>query len=62
MDGGMDGGMDCKFTSFPTVFQTYQDDERITMTGCGTAFTVVQSSPSSGARTRADRLVGQRLT
>ena len=25
-DGGMDGSMTCDFTSFLTVFQSYQDD------------------------------------
>ena len=29
-----DGWMTCNFTSFSTVFQTYQDDERLTMKGC----------------------------
>ena len=31
---GMDGWMICDFTSFSTVFQSYQDDERLIMKGC----------------------------
>ena len=31
---GMDGWMTCDFTSFTTVFQSYQDDERLIMKGC----------------------------
>ena len=30
----MDGWMNCNFTSFSTVFQSYQDDERLIMKGC----------------------------
>ena len=30
----MDGWMTCDFTSFITVFQSYQDDVRIVMKGC----------------------------
>ena len=30
----MDGWMTCDFTSFSTVFQSYQDDERLIMKGC----------------------------
>ena len=30
----MDGWMICDFTSFSTVFQSYQDDERLVMKGC----------------------------
>ena len=29
-----DGWMICNFTSFLTVFQLYQDDERLIMKGC----------------------------
>ena len=47
--------MTCEFMSFSTVFQSYQDDERLIMKGC------VQRNPvygleefaSSGAQTRA---------
>ena len=38
----MDGWMTCDFTSFSTVFQSYQDDERLIMKGC------VQWSPVYG--------------
>ena len=30
----MDGWRTCDFTSFSTVFQSYQDDERLTLKGC----------------------------
>ena len=30
----LDGWMTCVFTSFSTVFQTYQDDVRLIMKGC----------------------------
>ena len=30
----MDGWMICDFLSFSTVFQSYQDDERLIMKGC----------------------------
>ena len=30
----MDGWMICDFTSFLTVFQSYQDDVRMIMKGC----------------------------
>ena len=30
----MDGWMTCSFTSFSTVFQSYQDDGRLIMKGC----------------------------
>ena len=32
--GWMDGRMTYDFTAFSTVFQTYQDDERLIMKGC----------------------------
>ena len=31
---GTDGWMTCDFTSFSTVFQSYQDDVRMIMKGC----------------------------
>ena len=34
MDGWMDGWMTCDFTSFSTVFQSYQDDIWMIMKGC----------------------------
>ena len=30
----LDGWMNCDFTSFLTVFQSYQDDVRMIMKGC----------------------------
>ena len=30
----IDGWMTCNFMSFSTVFQSYQDDERLIMKGC----------------------------
>ena len=59
----LDGWMTCDFTSFSTVFQSYQDDGRVIMKGlCNrTPFTVETFSASSGDRTRAARSVGQRL-
>ena len=53
-DGWMDGWITFDFTSFSTVFQSYQDDVRLIMKSC------VQWN--SGDRTRSARSVGQRLT
>ena len=45
----MDGWMNCDFTSFSTLFQSYQDDGRMIMIVCnGTPFTVEQISPRAG--------------
>ena len=33
-DRRMDGRMSCDFTSFSTVFQSYQDEKRLIMKGC----------------------------
>ena len=52
--GWMDGWITCDFTSFSTVFQSYQDDVRLIMKSC------VQWN--SGDRTRSARSVGQLLT
>ena len=59
----MDGWMTCDFTSFSTVFQSYQDDGQIIMKGCVQWNSVDgwENFPSSGARTRASRSVGQCL-
>ena len=40
--GWMDGCMTCDFSPFSTVFQSYQDDERLIMKGC------VQCNPIYG--------------
>ena len=60
----MDGLMTSDFTSFSTVFQSYQDSERMIMKGCvhRTSFTVGKISASSGDQTWSARSVGQRLT
>ena len=34
LDGWMDGWITYDFTSFSTVFQSYQDDERVIMKCC----------------------------
>ena len=47
----MDGWVTCDFTSFLTVFQSYQDDVWVIMKGC------VQWNSNRSARS-----VGQRLT
>ena len=60
----MDGWMTCDFTSFSTVFQSYQDDERLIMKDCVQWlqwFKVEKFLPRAGIRLSA-RLVGQRLT
>ena len=45
----MDGWMTCDFTSFSTVFQSYQDDGRMIMTVCNwTPFTVIMISSRAG--------------
>ena len=42
-----------RFTSFPIVFQSYQDDEQVTMKGCIlTHFATEKISASGGAQTR----------
>ena len=33
-DQMMEGRMTCDFTSYSTVFQSYQDDEMLIMKGC----------------------------
>ena len=46
----MDGWITCDFTSFSTVFVSYQDDEKLIMKGCvnGTLLTVEKISPRAG--------------
>ena len=59
-----DGWMICDFTSFLTVFQSYQDDDLIRMKSC-VQWNFVYSwedFASSGDRTQTARSVGQRLT
>ena len=50
----MDGWMICNFTSFSTVFQSYQDDRWMIMNdSCnGTLFTVEKISPRAGLELR----------
>ena len=47
LDLRLDGWMTCDFTSFSTVFQSYQDDGRLIMKAMcnGTLFTVKKISP-----------------
>ena len=54
--------MTCDFTSFPTVFQSYQDDGRSTMNDCVQRNSVygLEDFALSGDRTRSARSVGQR--
>ena len=56
--------MTCDFTSFPTVFQSYQEDERLIMKGCVLWSSVYgrEDFASSGDQTGSARSVGQRLT
>ena len=48
----MNGWMTCDFTSFPTVFKSYQDDERSIMKAVcsGTPFMVEKISPRAGIK------------
>ena len=56
--------MTCDFTSFLTVFQSYQDDVWMIMKGCVQWNSVYgwEDFTSSEDRTRSARSVGQRLT
>ena len=56
--------MSCDFTSFSTVFQSYQDDWRLIMKGCVQWNSVNgrEDFASSRDQTRSARSVGQRLT
>ena len=51
------------FTSFSTLFQSYQDDERLVMKGLcnGTLSTVEKISPQAGLEPTTARSVGQCL-
>ena len=52
MGRASDGLMTCDFTSFSTVFQSYQHDERLIMKGCvqWILFTVEKISPRGGIK------------
>ena len=64
----MDGWITCDFTAFSTVFESYQDDEKLIMKGCvnETLFTVEKISPRAGIELgplgygRTDRRVYQK--
>ena len=60
----LDGWMTCDFTSFLTVFKSYQDDVWMIMKGCVQWNSVYgwEDFTSSEDRTRSARSVGQRLT
>ena len=60
----MDGWMTCDFTSFLTVFQSYQDDVQMIMKGCvqWTSVYSWEDFTSSEDPTRSARSVGQGLT
>ena len=54
----MDGWITCDFTSFSTVFQSYQDDERLIIKGCVQWNSVYccEDFASNGDRTRSARI------
>ena len=58
--------MTCDFTSFSTVFESYQDDGRKMMKGCVQwnliYDSVKRSSPHAGLELTTARSVGQRKT
>ena len=58
------GEMTCDFTSCLTVFQSYQDNERLIIKGCVrlNLFTVEMISPEAGIELGTPRLAGKRLT
>ena len=53
----MDRSMTCDFTSFSTVFQSYQDDERLIMKGSvqWNSFIVEKISPQGGSNCPQDQ-------
>ena len=53
--------MTCDFMSFPTVFQSYQDDGWMAVCS-GTPFTAGKISPPTGLEPGTARSVGKRLT
>ena len=60
----MNGWLICNFTSFSTVFQSYQDDRRLIMKGCVQWNSVYgwEYFASSGDQALSARSVGQCLT
>ena len=60
----MDGSRTSDFTSFSTVFQSYQDDGRMTMALCAMEFRLrlKQSSTQTGLDLTIARSVGQHFT
>ena len=60
----MDGWMICDFTSFSTVFQSYQDDGRMIMEGYvqWNLFTFNKIWPQAGLELWTARSAGQCLT
>ena len=60
----VDGWIICDFTAISTVFQSYQEDERIIMKGCvqWNPFTVEKTSPRAGLELGTARSIGRRLT
>ena len=57
-------GLTCEFTSFSTVFQSYQDDERLIIKDCvqWNPLTDERISTRAGIELGTSRSVGQRLT
>ena len=60
----IDRWMNCDFTTFSTVFQSYQDDGRLIMKGYVQRNSVygLEDFASSEDRTWSARIVGQSLT
>ena len=58
---GMDGLITCCFTTFSTVFQSYQDDECVIMKGCvqWNLFTIERIFSSDGVNPSATGLLSQ---
>ena len=63
IDVWMDGWMICEFTSFSTVFQSYQDDGQTIMKSCvqWNLFTVEKILPRAVLELGTARSVGQSL-
>ena len=61
---GMGGWITYDFTTFSTVFQSFQDDERLIIKGLcnGTPSTVEKNSPQAGLELGTARSASQRLT